>query len=138
MNPKAMAYRRLDTEARVHAASPEQLITLMFDGALARLREARVHIEADRIDKRSAAINKAIAIIGGLQSSLDVQKGGEIATNLEALYDYMQRRLFRANIDSDIEGIDEVANLLGNIRGAWDIVTRQRAAAPVREPAPHA
>lgn len=140
MNPKAMAYRKLDTEARVNSATPEQLISMMFEGAIARLREARVHIEAGRIDKRSTAINRAVAIIGGLQSSLDLEKGGDVAENLEALYDYMQRRLFRANIDSDAAGIDEVMGLIESIRGAWETVTTNRAAAPQRsrELAPNA
>lgn len=129
MNYKAAAYGKLDTQVRVHSASPEQLIALMFEGAMKRLAEAEMHVRAGRFDKRSYSVNKAIAIIGGLQSSLNLEQGGEVAANLEALYDYMQRRLFRANVDNDPEIIQEVQRLLGTLRTAWDAMVAQRTGA---------
>ena len=68
-------------------------------------------------------ISKAIGIIGGLRESLDLQQGGEIAANLDRLYEYMVSRLVEANIGNDVAIIDEVAELLRNVKSGWDAIS---------------
>lgn len=113
-------YRSVSTRASVEDAPPVRLVQLMFDGALARLAVARGQIERGDIQGKGQSLGKAVAIIGGLQQSLDLDRGGELAASLDALYDYLQRRLFRANVDNDLVVVDEVADLLRRLKSGWD------------------
>ena len=74
---------------------------------------------------KSQAINAVVDIVEGLQASLDHEQGGELAGNLEALYDYMQRRLFRANSDNDTDALREVGDLIATLRSAWVAIDPQ-------------
>ncbi len=112
-------YRQLNVQTSVDQASPHQLIDMLFTGMQDRLNQARGFVQHDDIEGRSVAINACIEIVGGLQASLDHDAGGEIAENLDSLYDYMQRRLFRANADNDMNALNEVGDLLQTLRSAW-------------------
>ena len=92
----------------------------MFDGANSALVRARLFLEQGDIVAKGEALSKAINIIdNGLKAGLDQEKGGEIATHLSDLYDYMIRRLLQANLRNDSQAIEEVEGLLGNIAEAW-------------------
>jgi flagellar protein FliS len=115
----AQAYSQIGVETGVAAASPHQLILMLYDGARHAIGDARAHIEAGRTPEKGRAISRAIAIIDeGLKGCLDAS-GGEIAENLRQLYDYMCRRLLLAGVNNDRAALDEVAALLGELRGAW-------------------
>jgi flagellar protein FliS len=113
------AYRSVAAHGGVDAADPHHLITMLMDGALERLACARGAIEHGDTEARNRLIHRAVAIIEELQASLNMQAGGQIAANLSDLYDYCGRQLLRANIDNRADLIDEVSNLLRQIRGAW-------------------
>lgn len=114
------AYANVDLETGIASASPHKLIVMLYDGALVALRTARTNMMAGNIPAKGAAISKAITIIdNGLRVSLDKTSGGAIAENLDALYEYMGRRLFQANLQNDVAIVDEVHNLLADLRGAW-------------------
>ncbi|MBN4664787.1 flagellar export chaperone FliS [Pandoraea nosoerga] len=115
----ANAYRKVGLETGVIAASPHQLIVMLFDGAKAALTRARVHFEDGRIAERGQAISKAIEIIGGLRDGLNMEVGGELSRNLRDLYDYMGRRLLEANLENDVAKVREVDTLLDTIASAW-------------------
>ena len=115
-------YRKLDVQTSVANASPHQLVQMLFDGAHDRLNQAIGYVKRDDHAARNDAINSVIDIVSGLQASLDHDQGGELASNLEALYDYMQRRLFRANVDNDAQPLHEVSDLLGTVRSAWSAI----------------
>ena len=68
-------------------------------------------------------ISKAIGIIGGLREGLDLQQGGELAENLDRLYEYMVSRLLEANSANDADMLDEVAGLLRNVKSGWDAIS---------------
>jgi flagellar protein FliS len=129
VNNGAKAYNRLNVSTAVESASSEQLIKLMLDGALARLIRAKGCITHGDIEGRSDAIDTALGIIGALQGCLDHDKGGDLAEHLDSLYDYLQRRLFRANADNDSAAIDEVIDLLRTLKDAWDAIETKRPAA---------
>ncbi len=118
-NLGAQKYQSLDVETGIMDADPHRLIQLLFEGALARIARAKGHIERGEIEQRNNTINSAISIIGGLKDSLNLD-AGELALNLERLYDYMENRLFEANIRNDLAGLDEVARLLAEIKSGWD------------------
>ncbi len=117
-NPIA-AYSQHGLEAQVENASPHQLILMLFDGAASALNIARIHMVAKEFEQKGALINRAIEIIsGGLQSSLDMSVG-ELSQRLNALYDYMIRRLCDANSHNDVAALDEVSMLLLEIHTSW-------------------
>jgi len=114
------AYTNVGLETGVASASPLKLIIMLYDGALAALLGAKANMAAGNIAAKGSAISKAITIIdNGLRASLDKSAGGEIADNLDALYDYMSRRLLEANIKNDVGIVGEIHGLLADLRGAW-------------------
>lgn len=117
MENHALAHRY--REIAVRTANPIQLIVILYDAAICSLVEAREHIECKNIEARSRSVNKCISIISELQSSLNVQAGGDIAKSLDRLYDYMKRRIFTANAQQKTEPLEEVEALLDNLRSAW-------------------
>ncbi len=117
------AYARIGLETGVLAASPHKLILMLFEGARIALTSALVHMKNGEITAKGEAISKAITIItSGLQASLQVKAGGELGERLNALYDYMSRRLLEANLHNKPEYIEEVARLLGELNEAWEAI----------------
>lgn len=105
----------------IEEASPHQLIQMLFDGCLQRMAVAKGAIQHQEIAIKGENISRAISILGGLRDSLDLSQG-EIATNLDRLYDYMERRLLEANLKNDELIIDEVSSLLRDVKSAWDSI----------------
>lgn len=128
-NPLA-AYSHGGLEAQVEAATPHQLILMLFEGAATALNVARLHMQANEYEQKGALISRAISIIAsGLQASLDREAGGELAENLHALYGYMVQRLLEANRHNDVARLDEVSLLLLEIHSAWKQIGADPAAA---------
>lgn len=122
----ASAYARVGVESGVMAASPHQLIVMLFDGALASLRAARLHMQQDNVAEKGKAISKAIDIVNnGLVASLDQERGGEIAGGLASIYDYVVRLLMQANLHNDEQRLDEAVGLLDDIATAWREIAPQ-------------
>ena len=118
-HPNALKnYQQVETQAVLNT-TPHQLILKLFDGVLIRLAAARGHIDRREIAAKGEALGKAISIIGGLRGSLNHIDGGEIAANLEGIYEYCERQLIAANVENDIKLIDEVVGLLREVRAAW-------------------
>ncbi len=124
----AATYARLELETSVGAASPQRLIVMLYDGVLRALGAGRAALLRKDAAARGAALSKAIAIIDeGLRPALDLEAGGEIAQNLEALYVYITHRLLQANLKAEIEPLEEAARLLGELKEAWDVVLAEPA-----------
>lgn len=120
MRSPAQTYATVSVDAAVETASPHRLILMLFDGAIAAVSLARIHMNAGEIEQKGLAISKAISLISsGLLASLDMESGGELAERLAALYEYMSERLLFANLKNNIAALDEVMELLSNLRGAW-------------------
>jgi len=114
------AYASVGVETGVVAASPHQLILMLYDGAIAAITTAQLQLRLKNNEARGQAASKAIAIIrDGLGASLQQQLGGDVAKNLSDLYQYMEHRLFQANLNSDHDGLDEVRTLLLQLKTAW-------------------
>ena len=103
-------------------ADPHRLIEMLLDGGIDRLAQARGAVHRGDRPAKLKLIGKAFDIIGGLRGGLDLDKGGEVAANLDRLYDYMQRRLVMANARDDASIIDEVMSLLTEIREGWKAI----------------
>ena len=113
-------YNKVGVVSSVESASPHRLIQMLMAGALEKIAIAKGYMERKEIAQKGSHISWAISIIDGLRASLNLEQGGEIAQNLDDLYDYMTRRLARANVENDADLLDEVASLLRTIKGAWD------------------
>ena len=113
-------YQSVNRQTGVVDADRHRLIQMLFDGALERISMAKGLIQRKDFEGKNRLISKAIEIIGGLRGFLDVKKGGEIAENLERLYEYMEFRLFQANIKNDVDMLDEVASHLRKVKEGWD------------------
>jgi flagellar protein FliS len=115
------AYRKVGLETQLESASPHKLVVMLFDGALVAVANAQRYTENKEIAEKGMAISKAIDIIAnGLQASLDLESGGEIAIKLEALYEYMGQRLLHANLRNDLAALKEVSSLLQELKSAWE------------------
>lgn len=112
-------YQSVNTEVQV---SPHQAVALLLQGALDRLSSAKGCMARGETAEKGSAIGQALSIIDALRSSLDLARGGEIARNLDDLYDYMQRRLLQANLYNQAAALDEAAGLLGKIQSAWSAI----------------
>jgi len=113
------SYRRIATQT----APPGQLVLMLFDGALSALDRALLGFGFTDIAERNSAIHNniqhALDIIRELNSSLDLEAGGELASTLRSLYSYFERRLIATNLKKSRQGIDEVIPMLKGLRDAW-------------------
>ncbi|HVY81072.1 MAG TPA: flagellar export chaperone FliS [Steroidobacteraceae bacterium] len=113
------AYQSVATHGGVAAADPHRLVVMLMDGALERIARARGCIGNGALAEKNQLLSSAVSIVDELRCSLDLEKGGTIAANLDDLYDYMCRQLMKANLTNRIETLDEVSHLLNEIRSAW-------------------
>ena len=122
-NAAINAYNKVGIDSGVASADPHKLISLLYQGALLAIANAKNSIVRGDIPARGKAISHAILIIdSGLNASLNKEVGGELALNLAALYQYMSHRLLSANINSDLQALDEVTRLLNELKEAWESI----------------
>jgi len=133
-NPRSAtrAYANVGLETGVTVASPHQLIVMLYEGAELSIRMAIKHLSEGDVARKCAAISKASHIVvDGLRASLDLKQGGEIAQQLDSLYEYMNQRLMLANINNQPAPLEEVLGLLRELHEAW-----RQIGAPAPVPAP--
>ena len=118
-------YNQVSVVSSVEAASPHRLIQMLMQGAMEKIAIAKGYMERKDIPNKGSHISWAISIIEGLRASLNFDNGGEIAQNLDDLYDYMVRRLVRANLENNLDMLDEVASLMRSVKDAWDSIDGQ-------------
>lgn len=118
MNAALQQYRQVGAHGGVEDADPHRLVQMMFRAALDRIAEARGAMENGQVARKGEQISRAIRVIGGLRDSLDVD-AGEVAANLDALYEYIGRRLVQANLHNEPELLDEAMRLLTPVAQAW-------------------
>lgn len=116
---KLAAYRSNSAHAGVETADPHRLVVMLMDGALERIAAARGLMSHGGVAEKAQLLQRAVAIIDELRNGLNFKAGGEIAHNLDRLYEYMCTRLMQANATNKPEVLDEVSRLLNEIRSAW-------------------
>ena len=121
INKKALnAYGSTSLEHQVESASSHRLVVMLFDGAIKSINMAKFYLEQNNIPEKGLALSKAIAIIEeGLRLSLDKSIGGDLAENLDALYEYAAHQLLMANLRNDSEIMDQILMLLNDLKSSW-------------------
>lgn len=116
----AAVYKKASIEASVEFADPHKLVVLLFDALQRSLVAAKLYMASGDIPAKCTQMGNAIKILEeGLRAPLDPEKGGEIAKNLDALYDYCVRRLVFANLKNNQAAIDEVLSLIEPVASGW-------------------
>jgi flagellar protein FliS len=113
-------YQTVNVNAQVSEADPHRLIQMLMEGGLQRIAQAKGAMEHGNVALKGERISKALGIIGGLRDAVNAEKGGELALNLDRLYAFMQDRLTQANLKNDVSMLDEVADLLREVKAGWD------------------
>ena len=110
-------------EAAVTTQSKGKLVVMLYDGAIKFLKQAIKEIEAGNTEEKGKYISKALDILFELNAVLDMEAGGEVATNLRNLYLFMGRHLTEANAKQDIAKIEDVIKLLEELNQGWKAIT---------------
>jgi flagellar protein FliS len=113
-------YRKVGVHGNLAEASPYQVVQAMLDTLLSRIAEASGHLDRGETAAKGEKIGKALGIIEALMLGLDKERGGELAQNLERLYDYASRTLLKAHLENRTELLTEVSALLREIKLGWD------------------
>ena len=130
MNGKIKHYQREALKTRLASADPFEVTQMLMEGALESMKIAKINIQNNDLENKSKFIAKATSIIDSLRLSLNHNVGGELSSNLESLYVYMSDSLLESSINNDIAKIEEVVELLSDIKVAWDqIPERDRQSA---------
>ena len=119
-NRSAYAYKKASVEASVDMADPHQLVNLLFEALQRSVGAARLHMQSGDVPNKCTQIGNAIRILEeGLRAPLDLEKGGDIAANLNAVYEYCVNKLVMANAKNDLASLDEVLRLIEPIASGW-------------------
>jgi len=121
-NSAMQQYRQNHVQGGVEGASPHRLVQMLMEGALEKILAAKGFMNNKDVAKKGEQISWAISIIDSLRSCLNVEVGGDFARNLLELYNYMEQRLLEANIKNDPTLLDEVGQLMLQIKSGWDAI----------------
>lgn len=106
-------------QTAINTARPEELVLMLYDGGIKFVNKAIIYINDKNIEAAHASIKRAQDIVIQLLAGLDMQRGGQIAVDLAALYDYMHRRLIEANIKKDLTILEEMLGMFRDFRDTW-------------------
>lgn len=119
MNNPMKHYQAMKADHAVSGADPHRLIVMLMQGVIEKIAAARGFLAQGKRPEKAQQISWAISIMDGLRMSLDKEKGGEIAQNLDDLYGYMEEQLMVANIKDDNTRLEEVSSLMNTILSGW-------------------
>src|SRR5579864_4368369 len=122
MNQNAAAEYR---KRAVEGASPVGLVVLLYGGAITALMRAIAAVEANNIEKRVAELNKVLAILAELQGTLDFEKGGAVAQQLDKSYTVLRSQVMEASIKNSKSILEDLVKNMSGIKEAWQQVERE-------------
>jgi flagellar secretion chaperone FliS len=118
-NSQLAAYQSVSVHGAVDGADPHRMVLMLLDAIMERLAKARGCMERREVVQKTRLLHSCVVLVAELRGSLNLTEGGEIARNLDSLYDYIVRRLLLANLSGDAAIVEEVANLMAEIRTGW-------------------
>jgi flagellar protein FliS len=119
-------------KTQISTTSQGDLVVMLFDAAVKFLVTAKVNLAEGDMAGKGIAVSRALDVLDELTASLNMEKGGDLAVNLQSLYAFCSNRLVWANLKKDPKMIDEVIKVLAGIRGAYAeiaVLPEARAAA---------
>lgn len=119
LNDGFSAYKSTSVDAKAASADIHKLVLMLFDGFSDELEKVTGHIKQKRHDKKAESIEKLMRILGGLEASLDLEKGGEVAQNMQNLYQHCGQALLQASIKNDLSYIDSTRVVMNNLQEGW-------------------
>ena len=122
INNGIQSYRKIN----ITTADPGELVLMCYNAAIDQIKIAIKKYQDKDFEGKCKALQKAQDIIDELRCSLDFEKGGEIARNLESLYNYMARKLILSDINKNLNGLNEIIGILGELKSAWEIVFKKQ------------
>ncbi len=120
MRGSLQAYKKVSIDSQLTSATPHRVIQMLMAGAIERLVQGKAAMEQGTLSVKGERLGKALDIIMSLRSCLSMEEGGEISSNLDALYDFMVRQISVANQENNPDLIDDVVEMLREIKSAWD------------------
>jgi flagellar secretion chaperone FliS len=108
--------------SNIETAGKLDLVIMCYEKAVLCLAQAKEHIKENEIEKKVEKFQRALDIINELQGSLNMEKGGQIAKNLDALYSYITKRLIVGDIQKDLSTYDESIRILSELLEAWKTI----------------
>ncbi|WP_418139265.1 flagellar export chaperone FliS [Oceanimonas smirnovii] len=130
MRGSLKAYKSVAVSSQKDVASPYRMVQMLLAGALERLARAKSAMEQNQPAQKGELIGSALAIVAELQAALDVEVGGDIAANLDNLYDFAARELMQANSENSVERLESAAGVLREIKAAWDAIPADQQEVP--------
>lgn len=113
-------YQSVNIDSSVSEATPHKLVSMLYEGALTKLARAKGFMQQKQFKAKAEEIGKVSAILLSLRSNLDFESGKEVALNLDALYEYINRIVLEASRENSLEKLDEAMELIRTIKEGWD------------------
>ncbi len=120
MRGSLQAYKKVSVDSQLSAASPHKVVQMLMAGAIERLIQGKVAMEQGNIPVKGERLGKALDIIISLRSCLSMEDGGDIATNLDQLYEFVITQITVSNQTNNPAPLDDVIEIIREIKSAWD------------------
>ncbi len=125
MRGSLQAYKKVSVDSQLTAASPHKIVQMLMAGAIERLIQGKAAMQAGNIPVKGERLGKALDIIISLRSCLSMDDGGDIAKNLDQLYEFMITQISAANHKNDPQPIEDVIDIIREIKSAWDQIPNE-------------
>ena len=112
-------------EIAVQTSSPTKLVVMLYEGAIRFLRQSITAIQSKDLDQKRHSVDRAVAVIQHLQGTLDMDRGGEVAAELDRLYTYINSRIVEGSSKLQIAPLEEAIKLLTVLLSGWEEVSRR-------------
>lgn len=130
MRGSMKAYKSVSLDSQKTVASPYKVVQMLLAGALERLAKARVAIEQEKPAQRGELLGATMMIVAELRMALDHDTGGDIAANLDNLYEFIMAELVLANTENSIDKLEAISGLLRDIKESWDAIPTDQQQVP--------
>lgn len=121
------AYQHASVNVKASGADIHSLVGMLFDGFLDELARVEGHIQAKRHDKKAQSIEKLLKILGGLDASLDQEKGGEVAKTMHNLYEFTGQALLKASLRDSLTDLEDARQVMTDLRDGWQGMLKNQA-----------
>ncbi len=125
MRGSLQAYKKVSVDSQLSSASPHKVIQMLMAGAIERLVQGKAAMLQGNVAVKGERLGKALDIVINLRGCLSLEDGGEIAGNLDQLYDFVITQITTANQNNQPELIDDVIDIIREIKSAWDQIPTQ-------------